>query len=500
MENFLPKNLQRQINILFYTLGKKDTSAREVSDFFNISRRLVKRTISDINKQFEYYLDKQNYIVSTNFGNTNINVEYEKTALHDVNLMKLLLLKDNIIFRLCILLVTFSSISRKEIKEKLFISDVYLDKLLHKLRKYLNKFDIRIGVSFSHYSLTGNEINIRLFSYVCLSQTFKNLEWPFQDISLEDAIEYIENEDSLEVFRNTEAQKYSLYYMYAIFRTRISSNNKIKQYKTVEEKDILSYICKDYSFNILHMLGCSKSSLTAEGAIIESRYFLFFVLISGSDILCEKDKLELGHYFGNSEHPYCELAGNIMRKKAQFISTDEEEEQFKHAMYIFTMAITASFMMKGTVQNFIRLFSQDHLPYLDINQAKVDKFWSKLPRIIMDEDQEFVIKRILYSAKFLKVSTGVKIFIEITKDISASQHIRLKLKQLFNADTIRITDEIDEADVIVTDTFEKKEVLDKVFYLDSINNQNAWDNLQLHILQQYLAKQHKSKKTDLYLS
>lgn len=95
----------------------------------------------------------------------------------------------------------------------------------------------------------------------------------------------------------------------------------------------------------------------------------------------------------------------------------------------------------------------------------------------------------LYSFESVNKEVGINIFLEMTKDLTSSQNIKLRLYRLFNDKTIHIIENIDYADIIIADTFESSQDNSKVFYLDSVNNQTAWDHLQLFILKSYLQKE-----------
>ncbi|MBM9834417.1 M protein trans-acting positive regulator, partial [Enterococcus faecalis] len=60
----------------------------------------------------------------------------------------------------------------------------YLNILTQKLNEFFSGFDFRITVREGYYTLVGDEMNIRLFSYLYLQDSFHDLEWPFPDISL----------------------------------------------------------------------------------------------------------------------------------------------------------------------------------------------------------------------------------------------------------------------------------------------------------------------------
>lgn len=489
METILSKHSQREIDVLFYIIGKRETTVKEISDFFNFSIQLSKRAILSINEHFESKLAKSNFICSNNFGVVKIDDRYQEQALSDSNILKLLILKESITFNLCTLLVTYPKISRKNLIHKLFISEIYLDKLIHKLRAYFKMFNIVIDVSSGVYKLSGNELNIRIFSYIFLSQSFQNIEWPLHSVDLGSLEEVLVQNELGHISHRTDIQKYSIYYLYAIFEIRIKSGNTISDYNSLEDEEILNGIFEKVDISNFQNKNSLDIFQQADTPEPESRFFLFLVLISSGDIMSEYGKRLIGNYFINLSGTYNDLTKKILTSKLINKNNKVPEDEYTESFYTITIALLAVSMMQNSVKEFVRLLASDHLQYLDFENNQIEDFWEKKNIPGLNKNQEFIIKRILYSFESINREVCIHIFLEMTKDLTSSQHIKLRLQRVFNNKNIHIIDNIDDADIIIADTFENSQNNSKVFYLDSINNHTAWGHLQQFILQCYLQKE-----------
>ncbi|WP_213497094.1 helix-turn-helix domain-containing protein [Lactococcus formosensis] len=488
MENLLPNYLQRELRIIYFILGKDSTSISEISKKFSISKRLVKHSIININSHFTDLLHKKFFIQSNNLGIISINPHYKKTSLLDVNTLKLKLLKENSLFKLCLILITNTSISREKIIKNLYISDIYLDKLIHSLRKYLLTYNIFIKSTKKVFYLTGEEIYIRIFSYIFLFTSFNEIEWPFDSLSkpfIEEKISEL-NISSEIVSQNNP----SLLYLYSIFYLRNSNGRILSRYISIEEEYILNDIYQllsevnlDKKFNLNFSINTNS---------VEINYFIFLLLLTSSDILTSTLKKKLGSFFLNSNHPYCILTKNIMTINLNKDISPEITYYEKQIAYILTITLIASYIMEEVAIHFIYLLTMDHIPYLDIKEKNTEyfsHFKERNKNIAIGKNQLFIISKLFQSSFFSQIKTNLQIFIKITKDISASEHINYKIHQLYNKESIKFTENYEKADIIITDTLDSRIERTNIFYLDSINNIDAWNELLSLITKEYLTKQ-----------
>lgn len=168
---------KRELNVLFYLSQNDCSSLVSLSQNFNISQRLVKESIINITANRSYHLGVNKFIYSDYNG--KIFIPRKKEAIHYFCRLKLIYLNESIKFQLLVLLSTHHNLSRNKILSALFISDSYLTKVIRNLNNSLKKYGFSISTKNRNISFIGNEVSIRLFIYLFLSDTHKNMKGSF---------------------------------------------------------------------------------------------------------------------------------------------------------------------------------------------------------------------------------------------------------------------------------------------------------------------------------
>ncbi|OSQ73928.1 helix-turn-helix domain-containing protein, partial [Listeria monocytogenes] len=225
----IPDYLRKELSVLFFIINKEQTTASEISHELAITKRAVSETLSTINNHFEEYQNLKNFIVIKKSGSVQIQSTFRTKALDSAYNLKLQLLKKNTLFNYTILLLTRTSLDQKEVIEELFISTSYLNKLTHTLNGFFSPFNFTIAIVQGQYSLVGNEMNIRLFSYLFLQDSFQDIEWPFNNISLESIRENVPEEILIDSHKRSNTKNRSLYILYAILQNRVKNQNYVIQ-------------------------------------------------------------------------------------------------------------------------------------------------------------------------------------------------------------------------------------------------------------------------------
>lgn len=99
-----------------------------------------------------------------------------------------------------------------------------------------------------------------------------------------------------------------------------------------------------------------------------------------------------------------------------------------------------------------------------------------------------LLSQLLYTLSVSEKKVQVRIYLQIIKDFYASYFIKTRLSSLYNTNAISITEDFTNADIIITDSFEKATSNQDIFYLDSIENEESWHELTEFIQQKYMAK------------
>ncbi|CAK20201.1 helix-turn-helix domain-containing protein [Listeria welshimeri] len=489
----IPDYLRKELSVLFFIINKEQTTTIEISHELELTKRTVRETISTINTHFEEHQKIKNFIVINKSGSVQIQSTFELTALDSAYNLKLQLLKKNTLFNYSILLLTRTSLDQTEVTEELFISISYLNKLTHTLNKFFTTFNFTISVVKGQYSLTGNEMNIRLFSYLFLQDSFQDIEWPFNNISLESIRENVPEEILIDSHKRSNTKNRSLYILYAILQTRVQNQNYVVQptnkliqalFKMVKENLDIALIFQQDRLGFLE----KKVKNT------EIDYFNFLSRIFISDIIPKTDKINLGRIFAKENHPYCILSIDILKTSSVLVKDQTSEDDYCLFHYYITLFNTFYFLVGDTLDSFTSLF----IPPLSYHSHVQNDYMSTIKAILasltITENHKKFLSNLLYTLYTSEMTSEVMIYLQISKDFTASFFIENRLSNLFNSEQIMITDNYSLSDVVITDTLERTASNKKIFYLDSIDNENRWKELLFLIQNTYLDKQNTQKE------
>ncbi|WP_228022160.1 helix-turn-helix domain-containing protein, partial [Enterococcus faecium] len=73
-------------------------------------------------------------------------------------------------------------VPKKILLEQLYISPSYLEKLKRQLNKVLGRFQLQLVSRQNCYTITGNELFLRVFMYHFFSESFQGIQWPLKSL------------------------------------------------------------------------------------------------------------------------------------------------------------------------------------------------------------------------------------------------------------------------------------------------------------------------------
>lgn len=484
----LPNYLKRELSILFFVINKKQTTADEISQSLDFSKRIVKENLLIINKHFTEYLSIENFVLSKKTGIITVRPELRTNAVSYAYHLKLFLLKNNVLFNYCVLLVTSDTIEKSQILEKLFISPSYLHKLTQRLNTFFDPFDFKIIRANHLYSLEGNEMNIRLFTYLFLQDSFQDLEWPFPTISIESLHNKVPKELLEEAFKRPHTKNRTMDIISAVLQIRISKNHYVHPPKSIAIQTFFTLVQDSFDITVPFQKWYS-SPIPETDKIVEIQYLNFLSHIFISDIIPKKEKIKLGKLFFEHDHSFCTLSRDILLSSIHIENFTVAKEHQYLCMYYLTFLNAFYFLVGNAIYPIISLFIPSPTFHLHIQSKYLTAITDKISPIVDNVDHRTLIATALYTLFTSKKSAQIKIYLQMIKDFTASYFIENRLLSLYNPSSVIIIDDYSLADIIVTDTLERGDPSKKVFYLDSVNNKESWQEL-IHLIQQsYLEQQ-----------
>lgn len=489
----IPNYLRKELSVLFFIINKDQTTTNEISNDLELTKRTVRETLSTINKHFEEYQMLKDFVIIEKSGIIQVHTIFKAKAIDLACNLKLQLLKKNTMFNYTILLLTRASLDKKEILNELFISPSYLNKLTQNLNEFFSAFNFTITILKGNYSLTGNEMNIRIFSYLFLQDSFQDIEWPFYDINLESIHENIPEEILMDSHKRSNTKNRSLYILCAILQTRIKNHNYVIQPKSKLIQTFFTIVQEHFDTALIFQQDRFRH-LERNVKETEIQYFNFFSRIFISDIIPKKKKIHLGKFFFTENHPYCTLSKDILRANSTLIKSNTSEDDYYLFNYYITLFNTFYFLVGDTIDCFTNLFFPPLTYHSNIKNEYMSTINANLSSLTLKENHKKFLSNLLYTLYTSEMKSEVNIYLQLSKDFTASFCIGNQLRNLFNKEQIMITDNYYLSDIVITDTLERTTSSKKIFYLDSLDNENRWKELLFLIQDTYLDKQNTQKE------
>ncbi|HBI6483544.1 TPA: helix-turn-helix domain-containing protein [Listeria monocytogenes] len=488
----IPNYLRKELSVLFFVINKELTTTSEISHALELTKRTVRETLSTINTHFEEHQKLKDFILIKKSGSVQIHSSFKLTALNSAYNLKLQLLKKNTLFNYTILLLTRTSLDQMEIINELFISTSYLNKLTHTLNEFFSTFNFTISIVKGHYSLVGNEMNIRLFSYLFLQDSYQDIKWPFCDISLESIRKNVPEEILIDSHKRSNTKNRSLYILYAILQTRVKSQNYVIQPTNKLIQTLFIIVQKNFDVALIFQQN-RFGSLERNVKKTEIDYFNFLSRIFISDIIPKKHKINLGRTFSKETHPYCTLSIKILKATSILIRDETSEDDYYLFNYYITLFNTFYFLVGDTIDCFTNLFIPPLSHHSHVKNEYMSTIKANLASLTISRNHKKFLSNLLYTLYTSEMKSEITIYLQLSKDFTASFFIENQLYNLFNKEQIMITDNYYLADIVITDTLERTTSSKKIFYLDSLDNENRWKELLYLIQNIYLDKQNIKK-------
>ncbi len=484
-------SILRKLNVLFYIIRTEGTSLTELSENFTIPKRTVKEDLKTINELMKDEFSMKDYLVSSRQGVISINPAYQQDAVKTAYGLKLSLLKSQVIFNYCVLLITKVVICKDELLDTLFISEAYLAKLTAQLREFLLPYEIEITIENDQYSLTGNELVVRIFSYIFLKDSYQNIEWPFTDISQEDIRKGLP-EKVLRLsptFSNTKRS--SLYILHQVLRSRYDHQRYLNFESDPAIDKLIELMVENYdSAYVLHTGGYGE--IPQEHFQQELLYFNFVRHFLASDSIPYRTKVELGGVFSRTDDKFCQLSNKIYEAFltiSKFPISEEGSYLYHYYLTIFNIIYA---LFEKRFEYFLDLLLPKPTFHLDTNTEYIAKIRQVMVETISDDYQANYLSSLLYSLSTSEDQIKIRIYLQMNKDFTAVYVLKNRLRALFNSENIYISDNYSLADIVVTDSLEEVTEDNKsIFYFDSVNNEDAWEHLLILIRRTYIKKRFK---------
>lgn len=204
---------------------------------------------------------------------------------------------------------------------------------------------------------------------------------------------------------------------------------------------------------------------------------------------------DLGYYFTTYNHPSAILANKVIEELSTHTASPLIGEKKFIYIYYITIINTLYEMFGGTFPEFFKLSQSTYLANDHLETPKETPILKYIESLFTLREHAKYVSHFLNSLLPSEKRPSVFIYLQMTNNFTAIYSANNRLGSLYNDTYICITNDYSQADIVITDTLERATHSKNVFYLDSIENMESWQSLNLLIQSVY---DHKFKTMSMY--
>lgn len=489
IENFLKKQEITKLMLFKYVSSNSFVDILHLSDTFHLSKSSIKRYLSDLNSLLASDSDTRNfqikqnesfsyYLAGSNDEDININYLYFK--------IQLIFFNNSAIFQLFTILFNSEPITLIEVCKEISISENYCYRLVKKLNNIIKPYSMSISTKHNALRLLGRESDIRIVYFVIFTSIYQNLEWPFITISQKKA-------HTLSSFYNLNSYQMTsitsrIDFLLAILENRIHKTNYIQPMPAcIDELTQVFVDCHDLTAELAYFptnYPLIKNSTTEKN---ERLFFNLFVRIIDSSIDSDLVKITIGEKLAHLKHP---LTDYYLALNQQFLKTFNLSNSKKLLYEFMYYTILHHVYSLYTCLDYQQIIQTNNFDYSSNIPEQINLFYtafwdnSNVPNKFFTNYLHVCIQSILTSLFYIHKKNYLKIYIQYTKSSLGKTLIESQIKNFFNPESIQIIQKLDEADIVISDSNEKKINEIAYFFFTNINNNHSWSKLLAFIQQE----------------
>lgn len=436
---FLKANDKLKLNILQSLIYLTDNRLDAYIELFNSNRSTIIRNISQLQGDLVEISDRNELTVSnTNEYTLTISSSMSKSGLID-ELLSHYIRKSNH-FLLLNQIIADTTVDRQQILASLFISQPYCNTLVRELNEELSHYTIQIEKNSHHfYYLSGNELRLRHFLYY------------FQ-------LNFMRNDFLTKARSLPKSEAFLPYprYRLLIFESILANRQRFDHHQVVPSNELMA---------IIEMLATKSDGL---GSPINH----FHLLVTFPQLKSKKQRVALGKEFELADNPFIkDIKAIITAYVTVYFDQPVQEAIYFEYLYYIVLHVAYMFIFEC---NYHQAFLFDQLTLASsssediVEEVFFEAYQPLLKDLALRSDftgpnfQKDLVHHIamLYG---LEHPIAVSIYLDTHSAITLELIEQHHFGQLFNQSSIIITDDYQQADLVIVDHNLAQETDKKVF-------------------------------------
>lgn len=491
LDLLVKKNEYNQIVVLGSALSNKKKTVPDIQEQLTISKSSFNRYLNNLNHDLTLFFDEKLELVSDGYHLTLVNPTNQSN--HNVFMATLkFYINQSTTFKILLMLSYQNPLEVETILNELHISYSYLNKLIKEINQYMWRTSVSLTQRQKMLSLEGPELNVVVF-IIGLKLALWRFD-PTHDVLLEVTKgDYYYESTHLSHLNTLQTNR--LAYVAQTILDQPLSGSKIDI--TDSEVNELLLILTSY-----------KNVIKAEGHPYSDTELLFLNLLTR--ILCPKidsldDRIALAKLFLKVSNSITKDALNLLDfiRTELFPKIQLDSDDYYHYVY---QSIMSFLYLRLLDYNFTDLFTLQtdrvHGFYIsdqpELNKIKQNlslriPFVSDKNKLIFVQNHSLFTSGIYTALRETKATT-LNLFIDFKYQISFELYLKKRLEQLFSKDIICYLDNINHADIIITDFFIETPKDKSGFIFVDTNSITAMEDLMVKLTKIYTQKLQKARE------
>ncbi|WP_142973529.1 helix-turn-helix domain-containing protein [Enterococcus casseliflavus] len=460
---FLTSKQEQKLNILEEIISKKEVSLDELSNKYLLTNRKLKVLIEQINAE---YLPRKNSLIL--FENRMFKFtanESEEGYPNFYLYLKNYYINQSSVFKLLLFFLEHRKIGMIKLSNHFNYSQSYCYKLINKANEIIIKIglDCEIRKKTNYIALEGDENQIRSIAYLLNSSS--------ENFISDKKHNYLSRSDNhVSYINQCKINGISKIFNDALkLGVFIDSANK-------EELEIMEEIYEEIHFGFYSKYSFLLKKESDNTFFDEKMFYYLFTIYYLPNHLSENKIDTLGKRF-------LALTDNKIVSKASealvFFETKYSIPNSLREKLVFILVIR--FIITQKLRLNILFYATTSIDYNNENLKQISLDIQRLYKGILSNDFlrvfSYQVAELMYSYVGLTISSPLNISINSTYRPNYDIVISNTLNGIYNSDSLKINDRIEQADVVISDSFIDIDESQDFFFLDDIYDLNAWKRL-----------------------
>lgn len=477
MVTFLSKTEASKVQLLRYlALNNLSAPVDAIAEHFHVSNRTISRRFNDLKKDCQHLFLEEDLIFAKKNGNLVIQLEGSVPLNYIVDYLRLTYIRNSVEFDILNRLLTRRYDSIQELADELFLSPPNLYRYLYTLEPLIKKFDMSFSFidNPSDLNLIYKERRLRLFTYYFYWNFYKGLEVPPALVKAE------KNQLKPPLLSNEllPTKQAQIMYMAGISRKRTEQGKMIDMGSEINQ--ILSIFTE--SNDLSQEFDFFDGIESAEQAEKERNFFNYLMRLKIAEVDDEQQKYLTVSRLLSLKTPIMTDSRELVEKSLAHFNvklSDKNLTQFYYhstIFFIYARYFSIELPEEFGVLRKVNLYDQEER---DTGLIKrVSEFYQEfnVDRRVPEEYDE-MIKGMISFSLHAEEQKKLVIAIQLSKNIMAEPLVKEKLGNIFNPKVLKFTQNVSEADIIVSDSYEGSFPNKSYFYMNSLEDNSQYKQL-----------------------